>query len=423
MVGAMIDLNLYNVPQLPGVYIFKDIFNAILYIGKAKNLYKRIRSYKTDRQVDWKLNSLLKQSISLEWIVVASEKDALLLEADLISEQKPVFNKLLTMDNPFSYIVFFKKNNISTIEITRYYSEKLDLIIGPFLVKKEAIELYEYILYFFNLFSCKKKIQHGCLNYHIGKCAGSCKEDFDIVSYNKRYTLAKSALKNEDIFFNLIDVEINKAKKNFNFTELEKLISYKLNYSQLCYQLDKNKNNSNSVDSILLNVVLENEIIEKALIQLKELLNLNDLPNIIDCIDISHFQGHVVTGACVRFINGKYSIKESKSYKLLLNENNDYKNLILLVKNHYNNDIKYPNLLLIDGGKGQLSAITRLKLPIKLIALAKKLETLFTVDSPYGIAITAQQPFGKLLISLRNATHNAAIRMHRKEFSIYNKYI
>lgn len=421
MVSQMIDLNLYNVPKLPGVYIFKDMCNVILYIGKAKNLYKRIISYKTDRQIDWKINSLLQQSILLEWIVVDSEKDALLLEADLISEQKPVFNKLLTTDNPFTYIVFREKNNIPIVEINRYVSAKNDIIIGPFLVKKEAISLYEYIMFFFNLFICKKKIKNGCLNYHIGKCAGWCKDDFDFNNYKQRYMLAKASLKSEDSFLKLLNIQIKKEKKNFNFTELEKLINYKLNYSQLLYQLDKNKNNIDDIDNILLNLVLEDTILDKALIQLKEVLNLNTIPTIIDCVDISHFQGHAVTGACVRFINGKYSKKYSRSYTLSINQNNDYENLILLVDNHYKNIEKYPDILLIDGGKGQLNSVSQLNLPIILIALAKKIETLFTQYNSEGLILTPHEPFGKLLISLRNATHNAAIRLHRKEFNIYNK--
>jgi excinuclease ABC subunit C len=417
----MIDLSSYVLPKLPGVYIFKDIYNNILYIGKAKNLHNRIISYKTDRQIDWKLHSLLQQSNSVEWIIAETEKQALLLEADLISEQKPLFNKLLTADNPFSYIVFRKKDSQSMIEVTRYYSNKYELIIGPFLVKKEAVELYEYILYFFNLFICKKKIKHGCLNYHIGKCAGWCKEDFDSAGYEKRYALAKSALKSEESFIKLLDVEIKKAKKKFNFSELEKLITYKLQYCQLCYQLEKNKKNIDTVDSILLNIILEEVVLHKALLQLQEILHLTKTPKIIDCVDISHFQGHSVTGACVRFIEGKYSKEYSKSYKLPLDENNDYKNLIFLVANHYKQITDYPDILLIDGGKGQLSSILALNLPITLIALAKKIETLFTPYAPEGLVLTPQEPYGKLLIALRNATHNAAIRLHRKIFNTYNR--
>ncbi len=418
----MIDLTSYKIPQLPGVYIFKDISNTILYIGKAKNLHKRVSSYRTDRQIDWKLDSLLKQSQSLEWIIANSEKDALLLEADLISEQKPLFNKLLTTDNPFNYIVFREKNNLPIVEITRYHSEKNELIIGPFLIKKEAIDLYEYIMSFFNLFICNKKIKNGCLNYHIGKCAGSCKDDFDSISYKKRYSLAKMALKNEDSFFKLLNTDIKKAKKNFNFVELEKLITYKLNASKLFYELDKKEEMVDMVDSILLNIALEESILEKALIQLKEILQLNKIPKIIDCVDISHFQGHAVTGACVRFINGKYSIQFSKSYKLSSDENNDYKNLITLVHNHYKiiND-EYPDILLIDGGKGQLGSVLTLKLPITLIALAKKMETLFTQYHPEGLVLTFEEPYGKLLIALRNSTHNAAIRLHRKIFNKHNR--
>lgn len=418
----MIHLSHYFFPKLPGVYIFKDTNNTILYIGKAKNLHKRIISYSTDRQVDWKLESLLKQSESIEWIVTTTEKEALLLEADLISEQKPLFNKLLTSDNPFIYIIFHKKKNLPAIEMTRYYKTKNELIIGPFLNKKEATNLYEYIMSFFNLFICKKKIDHGCLNYHIGKCAGACKENFDIINYQKRYALAKASLKSENTFFKLIEKDIKEAKKIFNVNELEKLINYKLNYSQLLYQIEQNKNKytEDEINTILLDITINSTLLKKALSQLQELLHLKNPPQIIDCVDISHFQGHAVTGACVRFSNGKYNKEYSKSYKLPFEQNNDYENLILLVKNHYL-EIPYPDILLIDGGKGQLNVIEKLNLFIPLLALAKREETLFIKDYPEGLLITAQEPYGKLLLSLRNATHNAAIRLHRKTFTLIDK--
>ncbi len=419
----MINLIEYQIPKLPGIYVFKDTYNTILYIGKAKNLQKRILSYKTDRQIDWKLESLLKESKSLEWIITHTEKDALLLEAELISEQKPLFNKLLTTDNPFIYIIFRVKNDMPIIEVSRNNTLKNDLLIGPFLIKKEAIDLYEYIMTFFNLFICKKKISNGCLNYHIGKCCGTCKDNFNLKDYKKRYDLAKNLLKNnESTFLKILNKEIQEAKNTFNFYELEKLIDYKLNYSNLFDKLEKNKKNNNidSINNILLNITLEDQTLNTALIELKELLQLNKMPEVIDCIDISHFQGHATTGACVRFTNGKYDNKISKSYKLPLNQNNDYENLILLVKNHYQL-VSYPDILLVDGGKGQLNSITSLNIPITIIALAKKEETLFTKYHKYGIQITNKEPYGKLLISIRNTTHNAAIRLHRKSFNLHNQ--
>ena len=154
--------------------------------------------------------------------------------------------------------------------------------------------------------------------------------------------------------------------------------------------------------------------------ELKDLLSLKITPSVIDCIDISHFQGHATTGACIRFIDGKYDTIYSKSYALPFNQNNDYENLQLLVKSHYQYT-PYPDILLIDGGKGQLHTIEKLHLPISLLSLAKKEETLFTQNHPQGIKITAQNPYGKLLLALRNTTHNAAIRLHRKSFNQYYK--
>lgn len=415
----MINLNEYNPPKLCGIYIFKDNVNNILYIGKAKNLYNRIQSYKTDRQVDWKIDSLIQKSTIIEWIITENEQAALLLEAQLISEQKPLFNKLLMNDYPFIYIIFKYEKNIPVIKISRYYSFSKDFIIGPFLSKKNAIELYDYILLFFNLFNCKKKISHGCLNYHIGKCSGSCREDFNMNEYINRYNTAINALKNEKKFLNILDNKIEEVKNIFDIIELEKLINYKSQYNTLINKLEI-KNNSNDINIILSNINIEEKNIEKALLEIKNILNMNVIPTIIDCIDISHFQGHSVTGACVRFINGFYNKKNSIAYKLPFEENNDYKNLKLLIKKHYNK-INYPDLLLIDGGKGQLNIINKLNLPIPLLALAKKEEMIFSINNLIGMKIDLHQPHGKLLIALRNATHNAAIGLHRKLFNKYNR--
>jgi excinuclease ABC subunit C len=415
----MISFGSYLFPKTAGVYIFKDEYNTILYIGKAKNIHKRILSYQTDKQIDWKIDALLKKSHHIDWILTENEQQALLLEAQLISEQKPLFNKLLTSSTPFIYIVLKKdKNKIPKIEITRYHSLKSDFIIGPFLVKKEAVKLYEYIMSFFNLYHCNKKIPHGCLHFHIKKCSGSCKPDFDEAAYLKRYNLAKIALKDQKGFFALLEKEIKKAMTEFDLENLETLLHYKEQYLDIIAILDKQKDEkqAETIDVALIDIAFEEALFTKALTQLQSLLHLETLPHVIDCIDISHFQGHAVTGACVRFIEGKYRRDQSHVYKLPLEENNDYQNLKLLLQMHYKTLNNKPDILLIDGGKGQLSTVQHLHLNIPLLALAKKEERLFTETDLEGMIISGKEPFGRLLLSLRNATHNAAIRLHKRLF-------
>lgn len=418
----MIDIKKYSFPKEPGIYIFKDEYNDFLYIGKAKNLEKRIHSYNTDKQVDWKIESLLKKAIIIEWIVCKNEKEALFLEAKLISEHKPLFNRLLVSTNPFTYIVFTEeKNTLPKITITRYYKKKEKTrIIGPFLTKKEAISLYQNIIQLFNLAICNKNIPHGCLAYHIGKCAGSCLEKFDIKMYKKRFDFAIESLLNSEKFEKKITEEIKKATKKFDFIFLEELITYQTEFKNaIALQKDfYNFNEQEIIERTLLDFTIKKDILEQGLKNLQLLLELSFLPNTVDCIDISHFQGHAVVGSCIRFTNGIFDKSGSKSYKLPYEQNNDYHNLLLLIELHYlTENFILPDILLIDGGKGQLNTVKKLHLKTELIALAKKEERLFTLKKKEEIALTPKEPLGILLLSLRNMTHNAAIKLHSKFFS------
>lgn len=416
----MINFASYSFPKLPGVYFFKDQYEDFLYIGKAKNLERRISSYNTDKQIDWKIESLLKKSTTIEWIITNTEKEALFLEAKLISEFKPLFNKLLTSGNPFTYLIFDSEaKEYPKLFLTRFYKKNDKLtIIGPFLTRKEATTLYEKIIQVFNLYICHKKIDYGCLHYHIGKCSGSCLANFNIKKYKKRFKLALIALLKTEKFDSILENEIKKATKKFDFDYLEELITYRLEY-KIIMQIQTDYHNFDEItEQTLSENNLKEELIREGLFELQNKLSLKKIPENIDCIDISHFQGHAVVGAAIRFKDGKYDTEFSHSYKLPFEENNDYQNLTILLDIHYKkNKVPYPDLLLIDGGKGQLSAIKELHLPIPLLALAKKEERLFSEENTEGIILSVTDPMGKLLLSLRNITHNSAIRLHNKLFN------
>jgi excinuclease UvrABC nuclease subunit len=416
----MIFFDSYDIPHEPGVYFFKDSENIIIYIGKAKNLHKRLQSYNTDKLIDWKLQYLLNKSISLEWIVTGSEKEALLLEAESISNYKPLCNKLLTSNTPFSYIVFKKdkKMGLGIVVISRYFDNKKDFVVGPFLKKKEAFFLYEYIVSIFNLNLCKNKIKNGCLYYHLGKCAGICKEEFDFLSYKKRYSLAIRSLQKPADFYSFLDEEIRQAEKKLDLNLLETLYSYKTEYQSLALYLEKLEKNSfdQSFFELIFKIDMDEAEYSQAVKDMKSIFQIEaDAIEKIDCVDISHFQGQAVSGAVVRFTNGVYDQDHSVSYFLGTQKNNDYENLVYLVKKHYiENSAELPDLLMIDGGKGQFSAVKELSLPVAIIALAKREEEVFCDHSSLGIHLSLHTFLGRLLISLRNATHNAAIRLHKK---------
>jgi len=138
------------------------------------------------------------------------------------------------------------------------------------------------------------------------------------------------------------------------------------------------------------------------------------LVNTIDCFDISHFQGHSIVGSCVRFTHGKPDKNKFRRFKIkYLTDQNDYAALQEIVLRRYADSAELPDLILIDGGKGQLSAVQKVLTGVYIVSLAKKEELLFSSYFPQGIALTVHEDVGKILIALRDYAHHFAISYHR----------
>lgn len=184
-----------SLPKLPGVYLFKDANGAIIYIGKAVNLQARVNSYFTNYAKDWKIKALVDEHASISHILTNSEHDALVLEAQLIQEYQPKYNRLLKEGNPFIYIKYTQKP-YPTFAITRTHGTR-GIYFGPFIRKMDARKTVRFIINTFQLYRCGKKMEHGCLMYHIGKCAGSCLPNFDETAYAFKAEIALHMLRNE----------------------------------------------------------------------------------------------------------------------------------------------------------------------------------------------------------------------------------
>ena len=131
-----------NIPPLPGVYIFKNSNNLIIYIGKAKDLKKRVQSYFTNAHKDWKIAALIDEYATMEHIVTHSEIEALLLEAQLIGQHKPKYNVLLKSGQPFLYLLFTKEE-IPRLEVARN-KQKKGTYFGPLLQRTQARNVYQF---------------------------------------------------------------------------------------------------------------------------------------------------------------------------------------------------------------------------------------------------------------------------------------
>lgn len=212
-----------SIPKLTGIYLFKDAQGAIIYIGKAKNLYLRVNSYFQKYATDWKIKQLIDEYADVDYILTPTEIESLLLEAELVQKHKPKFNVLLKEGQPFLYILFTPHN---TVELVRNKKKK-GTYFGPFLQKTPARKTYHFLMQTFRLNLCNKKIELGCLDYHIGNCAGSCKPDFDTVDYCLRIQLAKEALKNnQDDFIKKVKEHIALYSAEYAFEKAQNMNEY-----------------------------------------------------------------------------------------------------------------------------------------------------------------------------------------------------
>ncbi len=507
-----------KLPVQPGVYLFKDAEDHILYIGKAKNLKNRGASYVQRRGRDAKVDALFDESDHLDYQVTSTELEAMLLEAQLIQSNQPKFNVIFKTGQPFLYLLI-TSGRLPELKLVRNRKQK-GSYFGPFIEKGAARVVYDFLVKTFRLKLCKKKIEHGCLDYHLGICAGQCRPDFDESAYLERLSLARKALAQghkkflEDLMsqiqeynkqqefeharelhgyyvacqkvFSYLDIKpmsvggrvghdvwilsddqtslhvfieqqnVLKLKRSFYFfmqavpscTSLEEyIIGYYRTYrpatrilvnfdiaapTKSLYQkflrewhhLDQPvtimRPTSGHEASLIryATVAVEQELAKRATLgaALKKLLKLSKEPRTIDCFDISHKQGRFMVGSCVRFSDGQPDPKFFRHFHIkTVKGQDDYASLAEIVGRRYRDGADLPDVVMVDGGKGQLSAVRSL-IPagVDLICLAKREETVFSDRIPEGRKLDQSTYAGQLLIALRDYAHHFAISFHRK---------
>lgn len=530
-----INLNLKNtineIPNLPGIYKYFDSNHHILYVGKAKNLKKRVNSYfqKDDHNAKTKL--LVKKIHFIEFVIVNNEKDALLLENSLIKELQPKYNINLKDDKSYPYIKIFNEN-FPRISFTRNKINDNSEYFGPYTSVNNVRYIFELFKKMYPIRTCslnltKESIQKNkfkvCLEYHIGNCLAPCvalqtKENYDANIEQIRNILGGktktvrdiikkeiencvSELKFEDAAKLKIQYDaINEYIENSIVTNLDikecHIFGYAENenkaYINYLYIYDgsivrtKNifiqKNIEEDKEDILCIVLVEilgniakkttalipfdiefnidelNLIVPKigerkkildlanknAFIQMhksslhekrpkherilelmKKELKLNVLPFHIECFDNSNFQGTNPVSACVVFKNAKPSKKDYRHFhvKTVVGPN-DFDTMKEAVHRRYKRQLEenepLPQLVVIDGGKGQLSAamssIKELGLQdkIQLISIAKRLEEIYYPNDEIPLHLSRKSETLKIIQQLRDEAHRFGITFHRK---------
>jgi len=502
-----------SLPELPGVYQFYDD-DKIIYIGKAKNLKKRVSSYFSKNHESKKTKLLVKSIRKIEKIIVDTEMDALLLENNLIKKYQPKYNILLKDDKSYPWICIVKEP-IPDIFYTRKVEKRRGEYYGPFTNVYSArflIKLIKDIYPFLNhelnhlikketeesikvKFSENIKSIRNLIKGHFRKSIDDLKDKMKLFSKNLKYekaqeikekleilynyqaksTIVNSKISDIDVFALISDesyayinylqisygavirsftLEVKKKleesdkeilslavielKQRFQSQSKEVILPFKLNLPQpikvtvpktgdkkKLIELSERNAKFYRIDKLKQIKIVDpeahgNRIMEQA----KKDLQLKEKPVQIECFDNSNLMGTNPVASCVVFKNGKPSKKDYRHFKIQnIDGPDDFASMEQVVyrrlKRLLDEKETLPNLIIVDGGKGQLSSgvksLKKLNLENKvaIIGIAKKLEEIFKPDDKLPLYIDKKSETLKLIQQLRNESHRFAINFHR----------
>jgi len=531
-------LQIKTLPSQPGVYQYYDKDGVILYVGKAKNLKKRVSSYFTKNHEYGKTKVLVKKIASIEHIVVNTETDALLLENNLIKKYQPRYNVMLKDDKTYPWICV-KKERFPRIFLTRKVIKDGSEYFGPYTSVRTVKALLDLIKELYLLRSCnydlsEKNIENGkykvCLDYHIGNCKGPCeafqteenylediaairniikgnfkesikafynlmmtyaekmefeeaqkiKEKINLLSnYQAKSTVVNPSITNVDIFSitsdesysyinflkisngaiiqshtseikkklnetdkHLLELAIVEIRQRFNSQSKEIYVPFEIDLGEnIKVTVPKLGDKKRIVDLSLRNakyfrqerfkqikIVDPDRHVNRVMAQMQKDLRLSKEPRHIECFDNSNIQGANPVAACVVFKNGKPSKKEYRHFNIKTVEGpDDFASMEEVVFRRYKRLLEegeqLPQLIVIDGGKGQLSSaiksidILGLRNTIAIIGIAKRLEKIYYPNDPVPLYLDKKSESLKIIQQLRNEAHRFGITHHRNKRS------
>lgn len=402
--------------QEPGVYLFLDAKGNVIYVGKAKNLRERVKSYFVNKDLGEKTKMLVSQISSLKTLKVFSEFESLLLEVNLIQKYKPKYNVRFMDGKAYPFIRITVKDDYPKVLVARRMEDKKSLYFGPFPnagAMRSVLKILRRIFPYQSVINHQKK---PCLYFHLGLCP--CPEFFKDKNYKKniRYIINFLYGKTVKVVKDL-EKEREKYTKSEKFekaAQAQKKISSIIQITTFFYQPNQYEENPN----------LTSDIREKELSSLREILNskglnVNKLTK-IECYDISNLQGKFATGSLIAFIDGEKKSSLYRRFRIRLSNGkpNDFAMMSEVIKRRFTHkEWSFPDLLIVDGGKGQVStAVSTLKqigLHIPVIGLAKRLETIVTSDLQ-EVSLPRDSKALHLLMRIRDEAHRFAITYHKK---------
>jgi len=446
-----------DIPQKPGIYIFRDRFSKVIYVGKAANLRKRMSSYfqpSRNQTSDPKLRSLINSIFSWEYHTVKNEAESLILEARTIKDYSPRYNVLLRDDKRFLLVKIDMNNDFPTLYLARLRKNDGARYFGPFPQSGALRKTIDFLLKRFKLRICKSSIptekdRKHCLASIVKDCCEPCTGKVAKDEYMKRVEDLMGILNGN------VSSIIAELHKKMNDAVEKRRFENAATFRDMIENIENifGNRNRNFRFAKIAGVTDGRE----AITALAEILGLKDPPHRIEAFDISNISGSLAVASLVCFIEGKPDTSQYRRFRIkaegknpanedkkldltkikdypygyggddfaMMNEviTRRYKRLTAenrgknsLNNTHTNN---YPNLILIDGGKGQLNAamkaLKELNSPfVPVIGLAKKNEEIFIPGRQLPIIIDKHSPALKLLQALRDESHRFAVAYHRK---------
>lgn len=413
-----------KLPHKSGVYIYKDLKGHILYVGKAIDLYSRVSSYFSGDQTS-KTSLLVEKIAEVETIIVESELEALILEANLIKKYLPPFNVRLTDDKDYLYIGITREDFPKVITLRKHDLKKMKKFFGPFpssrTVKDTLKQLRRVFPWCSNPLGTRNKHNRACFYYHIGLCPGACVGLISKESYNKIISRFSKFLdgKKEELVGELL-TEMDQLSKDLKFEEAGK-VKKMLDGITYLTQVNRTKlylENPN---------FLEDER-KLGLEALQKDLNLPKLPERVEGYDISNIQGKEAVGSLVVLTQGEIDKSQYRKFKIHItgrpNDVGMHKEMMRRRLKH--SEWTFPDLIIIDGGRGQVRGVNdELRIMnhrIPIFGLAKRMEWLYPPEGEV-IKLPRKSLSLKLLQRLRDESHRFAITFHRKlhQKSVYLK--
>ncbi|MBI2621652.1 MAG: GIY-YIG nuclease family protein [Candidatus Levybacteria bacterium] len=404
-----------------GVYLFIDENREVLYVGKAKNLKKRVSSYFLNKDLGPKTQALVGKIKKVKTVPVDSEIEALLLEANLIKKYNPKYNARLTDGKSYIRAKITNGEKIPKVLLARREEDGKSIYFGPYPSSNDLKVVMKLIRKIFPYQSVVNHPKRYCLYHHLDLCP--CPPMFKNKQELREY---RKNIKHIIHFFE------GKAKKIIKDLEKDRDKQSRSENFEKAAQIQQ------KIDAILLitsprrspfeyeqNPNLRSDLRTKELSELQKTLQLNGVGVKslfrIECYDISNIGGIHATGSMVVFINGEKDVQEYRRFQIKRPPRvipNDFAMIREVIKRRLNHkDWEFPNLIIVDGGKGQVSVVNKAlfeeNVSIPVIGIAKREELLITSDFKI-IRFSHSSPALILVRRIRDEAHRFALVYHRK---------